>query len=255
MRKLKKAFDVQSFLIDTLLPTLLILTLVPSMMLNAIHLRKEYATPNYVEVEVCKQEQPSTNKVTIVAPKEGRVGELVEVSVNAPSEAKLIWVVRGVASTNVRTLTNSVVFSSPVATNVDVFVAVAMSGSMVVEHVNLQITSDSRPVFKTLAVELSPLIGEVKTDEKIEQQVEIANAFRQVATLIKDGAVESAEDAVRITKALVKKATSTSGDAWKRVIARIEQETEAAADAGKLKTLDDHAKHWDEIANALDPNP
>lgn len=38
-------------------------------------------------------------------------------------------------------------------------------------------------------------------------------------------------------------------------ISRIEEETESAAVAGKLKTLNDHAKHWDEIAKTLDPNP
>lgn len=268
-----KSFNTKAFLVDTFLPALLILTLIPSMMLNARHLQQEYAgQSSYANVEttplrldgVIKQEPkavvPTVAKAVISAPREAKVGQLIEVSAENSTGTSFKWVVKGIDPSNVRVLGKSVVFSSPDAVVVDVFVAVALGDTLSVEHTSVVIVGGPgshppKPVVQTLLSEIAPLISDVESDDKLKELREIAGAFKQVAGLIRDGAISNTEDIVRITKTLVKKATSTAGKAWEKVITRIEEETEIAADAGNLKTLGDHARHWDMIAAALDPNP
>ena len=248
-------------LADNLLPALLAIVLTTTLMVNAIQLRNcwqagldEATKVESVEYEPIEQTLQADAKLVVTSPKTASVGQLVEVSVNTGSSLK--FVVKGVDPSNVRVLDHSVVFTSPVATTVNVFVAAMVGDALVVEHVAVQIgTPEARPLASTLKSDIAPLIEAVDSDDKLKELKEISAAFRQVATLIKDGAIDSTEDAVRVTKALVKKATATAGDAWRKVIDVIQVDTEKAADDGKLKTLEDHARHWEMISHALDPNP
>jgi hypothetical protein len=261
MNKLEKAFA------ETILPALLAVVLTTTLMINAIQLRncweaRQDAT-NVLHVDLQPLEQAPAkepSKLKLTAPAKASVGQLVEVSANTGTDFKII--VKGVDPANVRILEHSVVFASPTATNVDVFFAAMVGSEIAVEHLMVQVGTLGLPIAKpivsdpasdAMSVEIQPLISAVSSDDKEKEQREIADAFKQVAGFIKDGAVSSVGDAVRITQTMVKKATSRSKDAWKKVIDKIQDDTQAAADAGKLQTLEDHAKHWEAIANAVAP--
>lgn len=244
---------------DNLLPALLAIVLTTTLIINSIQLRNcwqarsdETSVVELVDYEPIEQAPKTTDtKLVVTAPKTASVGQLIEVSANTRSSIK--FVVKGVDPSNIRVLDHSVVFASPAASTVDVFVAAMLGEALVVEHVTVQV-GGSRPLTPTtLRSEIAPLIESVESEDKLKELKDLSAAFKQVAVLIKDGSVSSVEDAVRITKTLVKQATSTAGDAWRKVIDRIQVDAEKAADAGKLKSLEDHARHWEGIAAALDP--
>lgn len=250
---------------DTVIPALLAVVLTLSLMVNSIQLRNywEAQADNTAVVEsvdyIEQAPKSAETKLTLTAPKDVSIGQLVEVSA---STGPCKFVVKGVEPSNIRVLDHSVVFSSPIATTVDVFVAAVVGDSLIVEHVTVRVGVLGLPTAKpitpepvTLKVELANLISDVESNDKQKELLEIAGAFKQVAVLIKAKAVTSAEDAVRITKTLVKKAVEKSSGAWTKVISRIEKDTEDAASNGELNTLEDHARHWEAISAALDPNP
>jgi len=191
----------------------------------------------------------------VSAPAIVSVGDLVEVNADKSLASSFSWKVSGVKDGNYRVVDQGrrLLLAADSAGTITINVAGALEGSVALHSLTIQVGKSSPPVNKhaTLADKVQLAINDCGLIQHGDQRNALADAFRSVAVMIDSKALTDTSAIIKATKSMTKEALLPDEEKWQPVVALLEGFVADTAKAGKLKTMEDHANLWREIAKSI----
>lgn len=258
MRRFAKTLPPFNY--DTILPLLVIVILTVSLVANASTLVAEYQASDPGKTSAVESQVelgPDVGAVLILAaPETAQVGDLIEVSCEGSCGASFKWSVEGVKEGNFRIVDEGhrALIAADQEGTIVVCVATACDDTVDMKKILIRVTAgDPRPgpASDSLEAKISQAMALVKTDNKKEQRIALASAFANIANLIETGMLKTPEEVLDVTKTFTREAILPNLSDWQPVVSVIETHLGELVQAGKLTTMDDHARAWRKLSEAM----
>jgi hypothetical protein len=220
-----------------------------------------YSSLTSVNTNIYKEDGDA--KIVIKAPTTGEVGELVRLDVSESRADDFKWIlVPSTVDFEIYDDGKKAVFSARKPGDYMFIVACSNGGSVDVATCIVTITGNApAPPDSVVPVVPDPGAGATLTQtlpywcsqQKRPQKeaLQLAASFDSVAASISAGVNTDPRAIVELTAQTNRQALGASMDDWLPVLQRLQQELKLRAESGTLRTAEDHAQTWREIAQGL----
>jgi hypothetical protein len=253
------------------LPLTLIVVLIATFLANVASLspkrdRSDTSdVPLAVFVHTLKSDRkadPSMADVILSAPDQAHVGDLIEIDASGSHGESYKWQVSGVRDGNFKIVDGGsrLLVAADKVGDITITVATAIAGTVDLKTRVIKIVERVDKAVDTVVDVIKPdnpkslfqnAIEAVDVPNKAELVIALQDSFITVARMIEVEAITTPNEVIKLTKDLNHKALGEHAEAFKPVIAELERHVASLAKQGKLKTMEQHAKVWREIASYI----